>query len=59
LRYRPGKNFFVVHRLQFSMLSHGGHVVAEAAQRLWVPETLSPYATWAYSWIKPLSRSRR
>ena len=26
---------------------------------LWVPKTLSPYATWAYSWIRPPSRSRR
>jgi hypothetical protein len=24
-----------------------------------VPETLSPYATWEYSWIRPPSRSRR
>jgi len=27
--------------------------------RLWAPETLSPYATWVYSWIRPSSRSRR
>jgi hypothetical protein len=27
--------------------------------RLWVPKTMSPHATWAYSWIRPLSRSRR
>ena len=26
---------------------------------LWVPETLSSYATWAYSRIRPPSRSRR
>ena len=26
---------------------------------LWVPKTLSPYATWAYSRIRPPSRSRR
>jgi transcriptional regulator with XRE-family HTH domain len=26
---------------------------------LWVPKTLSPYATWEYSWIRPPSRSRR
>jgi hypothetical protein len=26
---------------------------------LWEPETLSRYAAWAYSWIRPLSRSRR
>jgi hypothetical protein len=26
---------------------------------LWVPEMLSLYATWAYSWIRPPSRSRR
>jgi integrase len=26
---------------------------------VWVPKTLSPYATWAYSWISPPSRSRR
>jgi hypothetical protein len=24
---------------------------------LWVPETVSPHATWSYSWIKPPSRS--
>jgi hypothetical protein len=30
------------------------HVLA-----VWVPITLSPHATWAYSWIKPPSRSRR
>jgi MOSC domain len=26
---------------------------------LWVPETVLPYATWAYSWIRPPSRSLR
>jgi hypothetical protein len=26
---------------------------------VWVPNILSPYATWAYSWISPPSRSRR
>ena len=26
---------------------------------LWVPKSVSPYATWAYSWIRPPSRSRR
>ena len=26
---------------------------------LWVPNILSPYATWAYSRIRPPSRSRR
>jgi hypothetical protein len=26
---------------------------------LWVPNILSPHATWAYSWIRPPSRSRR
>ncbi len=26
---------------------------------LWVPNILSPYATWAYSCIRPPSRSRR
>jgi putative transposase len=28
-------------------------------ERLWVPKTMSPHATWAYSWIRPPSRSRR
>ena len=27
--------------------------------RVWVPETMSPHATWAYSWIRPPRRSRR
>ncbi len=26
---------------------------------VWVPETLSPHATWAYSWRRPPSLSRR
>ncbi len=26
---------------------------------LWVPNTVSPHATWAYSWIRPPSLSRR
>lgn len=26
---------------------------------MWVPEILSPYATWAYSWIRPPSRGGR
>jgi putative transposase len=26
---------------------------------VWVPRTVPPYATWAYSWISPPSRSRR
>jgi hypothetical protein len=30
-----------------------------ARQAVWVPKTLSPHATWAYSWIRPPSRSRR
>jgi hypothetical protein len=30
-----------------------------AADILWVPEILSPYATWEYSWISPPRRSRR
>jgi hypothetical protein len=25
---------------------------------VWVPNILSSYATWAYSWIRPPSRSR-
>ena len=25
----------------------------------WVPNTVSPHATWEYSWIRPPSRSRR
>ncbi len=29
------------------------------AATVWVPKTLSPHATWAYSWIRPPSRSRR
>jgi hypothetical protein len=38
----------------------GGHalelaefVQAQAVSSLWVPRTLSPYATWEYSWIRP------
>jgi hypothetical protein len=31
----------------------------QTVQGLWVPKTLSPYATWAYSRIMPPSRSRR
>jgi predicted metal-dependent enzyme (double-stranded beta helix superfamily) len=34
-----------------------GHV-AGSGPSLWMPETLSPHATWAYSWIRPPSRSR-
>jgi putative transposase len=26
---------------------------------VWVPKTMSPHATWAYSWIRPPGRSRR
>jgi hypothetical protein len=26
---------------------------------VWGPNITSPYATWAYSWIRPPSRSRR
>ena len=26
---------------------------------MWVPNIVSPHATWAYSWIRPTSRSRR
>ena len=26
---------------------------------LWVPNTVSPHATWEYSWIRPPSRSCR
>jgi hypothetical protein len=32
---------------------------ARACRAMWVPKTLSPYATWEYSRISPLSRSRR
>src|SRR5690349_2144763 len=28
------------------------------AVTLWVPNILSPHATWAYSWIRPPTRSR-
>ena len=37
------------------------HEVAVLRRRvaLWVPKTMSPHATWAYSWIRPPSRSRR
>jgi hypothetical protein len=28
-------------------------------QILWVPNIVSPHATWAYSWIRPPRRSRR
>jgi len=34
-------------------------LLQEWAEHLWVPKTLSPHATWAYSWIRPPSRSRR
>jgi len=27
--------------------------------RVWVPNTVSPHATWAYSWMRPPSLSRR
>jgi hypothetical protein len=36
-----------------------GVVRIQGELRLWVPNILSPYATWAYSWIRPPSRSRR
>jgi hypothetical protein len=41
-----------------------GHTPLSAAEDipwrcLWVPETLSPHATWAYSWRRPPSLSRR
>src|SRR5450755_1867992 len=32
---------------------------ARARRAMWVPKTLSPHATWEYSRISPLSRSRR
>jgi hypothetical protein len=32
-------------------------LVADAA--VWVPNIVSPHATWAYSWMRPPSRSRR
>jgi len=34
-------------------------VAEKGLYRLWVPEILSPHATWEYSWIRPPSRSRR
>jgi hypothetical protein len=37
-------------------ISRLGNVRRDA---VWVPETLSTHATWAYSWIRPPSRSRR
>ncbi len=42
--------------------SAGRPASGRTSQRMpgvWVPEALSPYATCAYSWIEPLSRSRR
>jgi hypothetical protein len=63
--------FFTLHRGAVSDLSGVDadlrervvHVGVRAARRrhdrLWVPETVSPYATWEYSWIRPPSRSRR
>jgi len=37
----------------------GDFEITEIPQwRLWVPKTVSPYATWAYSWIRPPNRSR-
>ena len=39
---------------------HPDKKTAKAARAtLWVPDILSPYATWAYSRIRPPSRSRR
>ncbi len=32
---------------------------ARTRYELWVPKTMSPHATWAYSWIRLPSRSRR
>ena len=37
----------------------GKQAAQAAARSLWVPNIPSPYATWAYSWIRPPSRSRR
>ena len=28
------------------------------ARGVWVPNIVSPHATWAYSWMRPPSRSR-
>src|SRR5215470_2314267 len=47
-----------------AVLCAGGpvRVLAELSlvpEHLWVPETLSPYAAWAYSPIRPPRRSRR
>ena len=36
-----------------------GPGVGDHGSGVWVPNILSPYATWAYSWIRPPSRSRR
>src|SRR5690348_7731646 len=46
-----------VQRLQFFLSESRWD--PEQVNGLWVPKTVSPYATWAYSWIRPPSRSRR
>lgn len=59
----PGENVFmeitrrddIGANLQAPAAARGGGATAS----LWVPNTASPHATWAYSWIRPPSRSRR
>ena len=40
-------------------LARGPEQCSKAGISVWVPETVSPHATWTYSWIRPPSRSRR
>src|ERR1039457_3129270 len=50
----------VLHSIRYSGHRRGSVFGRGTAQdRLWVPKTLSPYATWAYSRIRPPRRSRR
>jgi hypothetical protein len=39
--------------------SNAFHSMDDPGFRVWVPNIVSPHATWAYSWIRPPSRSRR
>jgi hypothetical protein len=41
------------------ILPHQLAVLQRRQPRLWVPETVSPHATWAYSWRRPPSLSGR
>ena len=43
----------------FPSASHQFRRLIDALGTLWVPNTVSPHATWEYSWIRPPSRSRR